>query len=275
MKREINSEGEYERSYIYTALETEPCTVEHFGSNVESFLVLELENMRCIKKNQPGLKEISIEGKWEGSVYENVMIDIYPCTEKTSNATCGTKDEINMHLRGAYFSFYFTRIGIDPRNYDSPDTHYLSSFYTLISNTYFKEIPMMLNLLQVKTDEGWLTNDIVTRNYVQYERTDELVDMRPSEAALSFILRSGDITTIYERSYIKIQDILAQASGLINAGIFVLLIALHSYSTIKFYEELINELFHYKKPGKDVFHSKKQGSRQKKKNKLIFSRDER
>ena len=64
------------------------------------------------------------------------------------------------------------------------------------------------------------------------------------------------MTTRYTRSYIKLQEALGAAQGLISAFMIVFLIVAYPFSRMKFYESLVNEIFSIKATPSSVDPSK-------------------
>jgi len=52
--------------------------------------------------------------------------------------------------------------------------------------------------------------------------------------------------TFWSRSYIKIQDILAELDGLVTVFVIIIALSIHPYIKNKYFEELINEVFDVK-----------------------------
>mgnify|MGYP006976776508 CR=1 FL=1 len=79
-------------------LEMEICTKDHFGSLAHEFENLELSQLYCIKKDQPGLEKVSIKGKFEVDEVSFLRIAFSACNNATSGGTCGTPEEIDQLL---------------------------------------------------------------------------------------------------------------------------------------------------------------------------------
>ena len=97
------------------------------------------------------------------------------------------------------------------------------------------------------TDYGWLLKGEKAEEYVKLTGTEEFFDLKPDPDGIMYqtITVADRLQSSYDRSYIKIQESLAQAQGLITTVMIVLILCLAPYSRLKFYEALMNEIFHF------------------------------
>jgi len=245
MRRQKNADGSVDLIWKDIALKTEVCTEAHFGDIAENFANLQLTQLYCLALDQPNLKEVSIEGMYESDVFDYIQISAKQCNPGTSRVPCGSDEEIEALLGGGgYFAIYFTNRAVNTKNYKAPTHRYRDVSFTMFGNNYYKEIHMYLNHLEIRSGTGWLTTDESSQKYVQFGSIDETVALKQKEGSmLDFQIRTGKIVQVYNRSYIKIQDIAAQANGLSSVALIILLIFVTPFSNLKFYESLINELF--------------------------------
>jgi len=268
LSRERQPDGSLLESWSSVPLEYETCTTAHFGEMGAKFADIELNELYCIKKNQPALDEIVVQGVFESPVFQYIQASIKACDNTTSGGTCGTPEELHYYLGGGFFATYFTNTAIDPKDYNNPNIKYRDSYYSSLTAPYYKELTLYLAHLEVKSDVGWLTEDEKIESFIKFERNVEnLMFRQDMGAVLNFVVRVDKIKTHYERSYTKISDVFAQVNGLGSAVIIAFAFFLRPYSDIKFNESLINELFDIKTPhGMD---KKDKGGKGEKKNKKV------
>jgi len=268
MRRKTSSDGSVELDWTSTTLETETCTESHFGNLGSNFANLQLDALYCLKKEQPGIDAVTIQGMYESDAFDYIQISVKECSNSTSNDTCGTQDELDALLGGGgFFAIYYSNLAINSEDYDDPTTGYRDSGFTMFGNNYYKQLYMWLNHLDIVSDSGWLTESEHTDSFIKPGSIDETVTMKTMSSMLDFQMRVGKVSTVYSRSYIKVQDIAAQANGLTSVVLVLMLIFVTPYSNLKFYESLINALFDVKTLKKDSA-IKKSGKKQKKNKKV-------
>jgi len=252
LSREVQPDGSLAEIWSSVPLEYETCSTAHFGHLGSKFADIELDELYCLKKDQPALDEIVVQGVFESPVYQYIQASIKACDNATSSVTCGTPKELQHYLGGGFFATYFTNIAIDPKSYKQPNVTYRDSYYSSLTYPYYKELTLWLNHLEVKSDVGWLLKDEELESFISFEKTVENLNFRQDMGSvLNFVVRVDKIKTHYERSYTKISDVFAEVNGLGAAVIVAFAFILRPFSDIKFNESLINELFEIKAPDTD------------------------
>jgi len=227
-------------------LDLEPCSKSYFGELGDSFSYYELSTMYCLSKDQPNLqKRMTVLGKPESSEFQTLQIMGFLCDSSTSTVPCGSDQEIKNAL--GFFQLQYSNTAVDPMNYDKPVTRFRDSYFTSTASDSTKEVDLWISPLEMKTDDGWLTNSYMTENYVQPTKVAEYLSQRSDgDPFFYFFIQAGGITTQYTRSYIKVQDIAARVNGIISFSLVMLIIMVTPYVRLKFYEELIHDLFDVK-----------------------------
>ena len=246
----------------YLPLELERCQVGHFGDLAEKFSYVELDQMYCLKKEQPALNGSNpiLEGNFESPVFQNINIEFKICDNDTSTVTCGTEEEIANVLDGGFISLSFSNIAIDLTDNKNPLKLFRDGYFTTIGTTFSKSVSLYLQQLEINTDSGWLTTDYHTENYVKFDEIQEMFTFGTQRNFAYFAVRLGNVKKHFNRSYTKVQDVIAKVNGLIAVAFTLFVIVLAPYVRLKFYEALINEIF-------DIKLTKGKSSKEKKKNK--------
>ena len=227
-------------------LDLEPCTKAYFGELGESFSYYELSSMYCLSKEQPNLqKHLSILGKPESPTFQTLQIAGYLCDSSTSTIPCGSKQEMDDAL--GFFQLQFSNTAVNPVNYEKPVTRFRDSYFTSTATDFTKEVDLWISPLEMTTDDGWLTESDTTESYVQFNKVSEFISQKgDSDPFFYFFLQADGVTKQYTRSYIKVQDIAARVNGIISFALVLLIILVTPYVRLKFYEELIHDLFDVK-----------------------------
>jgi len=242
--RTKNSAGIITTNSVDTVLDTEDCTPKHFGESGNQFSDLPLDQLTCIKHKGP----IAIEGAHDSKIWKSLQVSVLPCNSATSSVTCGSDDELDYYLGGkGYFAAYFTDMALNSKDYHDPITGFRNNMFTLFGNKGYKEIYFMLDHVELTTDIGWFTKDLSEESYIKYNGFTETTSADTSDdALLKLSMRISSTTKHVTRSYIKIQDIFAQANGLATVALMALLFVMTPYANLKFNESIINELFEIK-----------------------------
>ena len=227
-------------------LDLEPCTNSYFGELGEAFSYYELSCMYCLSKEQPNLqKYLSIPGKPESPTFQALQIMGFLCDSSTSTVPCGSDQEVKDAL--GFFQLQYSNVAVNPMNYDKPVTRFRDSYFAPAASDSTKEVDLWISPLEVATDDGRLTNSYSTESYVQPSKVAEYLSQRSDgDPFFYFFLEVNGITTEYTRSYIKVQDIAARVNGIISFALILLIILVTPYVRLKFYEELIHDLFDVK-----------------------------
>lgn len=253
--------GTVEIIYEEIPLELETCQADHFGELADEFSYLALDQIYCLKKDQANIQtEYPIlQGSFESPVYQSIYIYFQECNNETSTVTCGTQNEINAKLEGSYLSLVFSNMVVDLTDYKNPLKKFRDGYYTTVGNSYYKELTLSLDQLEINTDSGWLTTNYKTEPHIEFGDIQELFSLTSKSSFAYFSMRLGNVMNHYNRSYTKIQEIIAQVNGIVTIAFTILFIVLAPYVRLKFYEALINEIFDIK--------TQKRRSKNKKSNK--------
>lgn len=125
-----------------------------------------------------------------------------------------------------------------------PEKKFKDAQFTTFGRKYFKEYQIWVKHIEVKSDQGWLLEDEITMRTYGFDFVKELVDFRDlGDTFLEVQFRASPFYTYYERSYIKLQDIFGNLEGLVSVFLIEIAVAVLPYVKLKFYEDLVNEVF--------------------------------
>jgi len=242
----MNDDGSWTKEQEYLDIDVEDCTPAHFGVNQDVLGDVDFTMyVYCLSFVQPKLDKLILQGVEDLTTYHGLMINIVKCQNST---TCASDKEIEEKLTGAWLNLVYIQSAINPQNFSNPNQKFVSFYYTMVTPRLFKSAAIKLTHLNVIDDDGWLFETKKVHNFIKVNPPTEFFDTVPSEDGVlwSGYIDLGQMYTTYERSYTRVQTVLAQIQGSATAIILALIILLHPYSKVKFNETLINELFDVK-----------------------------
>lgn len=119
-------------------------------------------------------------------------------------------------------------------------------YFIPISVGILRTIARYISSTEVRSDDGFLFPTKNTHSYPTYYNDKEsyLFDFE-GDKILSFILRKYHSSFIYERSYKKIQDVLAEIGGFIQTLYIFFLVFSYPFISKKYYEKIVNLIFNF------------------------------
>lgn len=241
-------------NWVVNQLELETCKINKFPTEYNQiFNNLPFNNYYCLKNTS-----FSLFGTFLNEEYQYIMLKFYECKNSTLEINdvpnnngnkilpkaviCKPKSLIDEMLAGTFFSLAHTDLTLDPSNYTHPNQIYAGDSYTTVSNKFFKEMHHYLKIINLETDKGWLITDIHRNQYLQLDYIKEMTDFRKAENFLSYTIKLSTRIETYSRSYLKVQNVAANAGGFLKMISIVCLILSYYYNKTKFYEFIASEL---------------------------------
>lgn len=204
----------------------------------------QINNLLCIS-NESQI-EPALQSTWDGPLYRNVLINIYPCTNSsTSQTICKSSEEIQNYLNFANFAMYFTNLAVNPNEFEKPITSFGKQLYTPISATTLTYIEMLFGHLDFLSDDGFLFEDLTNRQSASYLSNRQILSFNPT-MVVQIDLKLDKIKTTYTRNYQKIQNVLADVGGIIQSLIVLGNFFILPLVELKFRLTLANSLFTFK-----------------------------
>ena len=194
----------------------------------------------CLKKQQTHLSKIKVKTKQASYM----SVNFKRCNTTATN-TCASSNAINARLANSLFGRVYSDWKIDPFNYKQPIQRYYRADWNGVLLTQTRVVYLYLATTEFTSDNGLILPSLNTRNVVTVQSTevDEASSLPDGTFSILSIANSGN-KIVYSRSYIKIQDVLAQIGGLCSGFIFIVGLLVKPYSKVKMYENLINKAFH-------------------------------
>lgn len=204
----------------------------------------QISNLYC--PSLDSLNEYALQSTWDGPVYKNVLINIYPCVNSSSNGnSCKSPEKIVAALNNGNYAMHFTTLTVDPNNYNKPTTIFGKDIYTPISASTLTYIEMNFEHLYLSTDKGFLFKEIEELHYVSYLSNRQVLSFR-SDMTVQIDMKLDKVITTYIRNYDKIQNVLANIGGFLKALMIIANFLLQPFINLNFKLTLANENFHFK-----------------------------
>jgi hypothetical protein len=249
----------------YDQIPLERCTEKHLPNDNEELKKFfqyghhsKLDQLLCIKKENA--TDFKLSGDFVGGNYKFIEINLYPCqnSSEPDSIICKPWEVIESYLYTGYFAFYSVDSLIDVSNYVNPIKKVGLDFFTEIGLTMQRSINRYLRSNKVTTDDGWIIKENRTE-----ESTSHVVDretfslIKPENIQksllLRFIVRKSLYEKQYERTYMKIQQVLAYMGGFLNIMFYGLLFLSTPFVKKNFNDRIINTLFDFEeKPLEDI-----------------------
>ena len=262
--RGINNAKETEISVI-------KCSDYKFQIIPQYFKSLPLKNLYCINET-----DIRLQGQFKQNVWEYVNVRFSKCINSTSNNfSCKSETEINNALKGGFIGIFLTDFNILPNNYSYPYHIYGKNIYNTFSINYHLSYWIFLKSIELKTDSGLIFSNIKSMKFFALEDTKPDIDYREGNIFLTMVFRNSPKREVFERTYLKIQDVAATISGMINLSliigeilVYIIRLTLYRFYFIQFFNP-DNKIFNYKRNDKNIISSKNRNSFILKKTKLL------
>ena len=180
----------------------------------------------------------------EKNIWYGIFVQACQNDSIINNNNCYSKEDIknfvNLKFPSSYITFINSEIQIE--NYNNPINYSPYTISTTIKNNEFFAHHINLQPLKIKTKNGLIFDNIVEERSYRFESL-ELQTFSTSEpifASFYFWLQSN--LYVYERNYKKIQNIMSEIGGLINACLVlgkIINFLINKYIILLDFEELL------------------------------------
>jgi hypothetical protein len=220
---------------------------DYIGTLFESYP--DIEKYFCTK---PGARNLTIYNKFGDLVngYGFVNLFINKCSNSSlyyNGKNCADSTTINSALSRGFFAFVYVDNIINHDNVTNPYESYIATEVFDMSTTIFQRIYFTLKNVYYETADGFVFD---TSNTVQFTQQDYIrlyADNRPSgiypETYSSIFIQASGKADVYNRSYVKLQSLLANIGGVVNGIITLANILVYILTTKLNSVNLIEHLF--------------------------------
>ena len=200
--------------YNITLLDVDRCDVNDFGIDYQDlYKNLDFSNMYCIKNLNHDLF-----GSYSDLNYSFITLKLYPCVNSSeSSIICKSKEDIDYYLKGTFFAIEYQSFNFDPSDYKRPIKPIIVDYITTVTSTYLQEVYIFLKKFLIKTDHGYVFEEVKENNYTKFDYSNNLLNFKTnSKYFLQVNIRMSTNVEEVLREYTKIQTILGYIGGFIT-----------------------------------------------------------
>jgi hypothetical protein len=182
-----------------------------------------------------------------------------------ANKTCKAPQEIKDMLKYFFFYLYHVDSYIDLNDHENPRKQFITqSTVTLSKSTYRKQFVSVKNTI-INTDNGILIEDVSSDNFPQLDQYhSELAVGDDQLLILELDFETSHLMDVYDRSYIKVQEIMAEVGGFFKFLITIATLLVKLFSNNKLYisigDKYVDHTTQNNKLGLPSLHSMNQDS---------------
>lgn len=211
----------------YHSIEINQCQSENFLSKDRELInnYKKLSSFSCIdwKSKEMNYDMYGLYGD-QINLYRMNAVLVYQCTNDTNTkANCFSIEEIDKRLNNAYLE-YFTLSSYLLHENKSPITKIISTVRLSLSNMNYKRIWLGLSQIEYSTDFGMVFENLEKETYynlIKYNEESKLLNKDSVNKGNDFFsilsFQNHPVFTSYMRTYLKLQDILANIGGIVEA----------------------------------------------------------
>jgi hypothetical protein len=208
VKIEVNNQNGVVNNTYYDIVK---CEKRHFPNfSEEKIKSIGLTNYYCIDN-----QNINIYGFWNEESLSTLRIQLKKCKSRT---TCKSEEEINKWLdKPLWFNLYVQNSLIDLTDSKNPIKYFVQNIYKAVKKELYKYLEIYIKQSEIKSDFGIIFEDYSTVKANSVGETQlDFSNIDEEGILFSFHIYPSSDTTIYERNYVKCQNIAANMGGIIK-----------------------------------------------------------
>ena len=206
--------------------------IESQYKNKASFNVL--DGSLCFKEED----NIFFRNKFTKIDSDYIYVSIYPCNPLVRKCA----SDLDSLLKNFYFFTSTINSYVDINSYEQPIKYYFDNYVVLNSVDFFKKAYLSITNNTIVSDNGWLLEEKVEFKYAQLVdfKIETMMYYPGVTPVCAFNFDSPNIVDNINRSYMKVQDLLAKVGGLINASIILMKLLTFHYIRFQYLMNLID-----------------------------------
>jgi hypothetical protein len=242
----------------YFPLIVEPCTAEHVSQYGDLFRQdVYFDRSYCVNQNKfinttrtsenqmQSDREIFFQNEFASMNSSFISYYGHVCINSTDNGnSCAPQSEIDSFLDSLNVIYSYLDSYVNLYSYDNPSTYYLNRWVSSINKYLSKTVFHRVKNTRIMTDSGILMQDDIfdEKKTLQYDRLIPDV-MGVPNSIFDLIIEGTRIQDIHYRSYIKVQDIIANVGGLLSFMLTISNMLLSPFQEIELNLQLLNRLY--------------------------------
>lgn len=185
-----------------------------------------------------------LEGEYGAPKFADLQLRIDICQNTTTKTNCKPDRYIREKMSLLFLHFLYTDTYQDSSDFSQPiKTVLLSSLLKGASTTYRRDY-LIYRLVDYLTDSGWILSDEKTQNSYQVSSFNNDVAPNPeTQIFYNIIVSLNAIKDIYNRQYVKLQNIAANVGGIIKFFFVFLKIIIIYVTKIPLIESLYDKYY--------------------------------
>ena len=183
-----------------------------------------------------------LEGEYGQKKWRTLNFKFSKCRNFSNYNNCLNQEEIDEYLQSGYVDIFMTDQMIVPKDFKNPTKIYGKNIFDSINGKEYMDYWIYLKRLEVQTDEGIVFDQIVKTSVLSFEKTSTMKYSLLDETFLQVILRISINKDIYDRTYMKLQEALANVGGMVKI-IFTIGEILNYLTKIILYRNYILQFF--------------------------------
>ena len=204
-----------------------------------------------------------LEGEYGQKKWRTLNFKFSKCRNFSNYNNCLNQEAIDKYLQSGYVDIFMTDKMIVPKDFKNPTKIYGKNIFDSINGKEYMDYWIYLKRLEVQTDEGIIFEQIAKTSVISFEKTSTMKYSLLDETFLQVILRISINKEIYDRTYMKLQEALANVGGMVKI-IFTIGEILNYITKIILYRNYILQFFNM-----DYFKAIKNNKKNIKYNKLV------
>ena len=157
----------------------------------------------------------------DGYSFLNIYINKCVNSTKENRTNCVSPNIIDKKLSQTFLSLVNTENDIDSNNFIDPIVPFTNNQLLPISSTIFKTYVKEINSIIFQTDDGFIFENLDSRNTYRTDKIIESVDLRGSNTLFpgtfsQILFRCSGKTEIFSRTYLKVSTTFAYIGGMLQ-----------------------------------------------------------
>lgn len=237
----ITRKGDGITELAQNSIEIIKCSEKRIEILPNYFKGLDLKNVYCFKN----ASNIFIQGDFGRESWIYLDFSFRPCVNTTKNSNhCKSLESIKTELDGGYMGLFISDTTIEPSNFTYPNAIYGKNIYQTFSMRNFRDFWLYFKTIQVISDNGWLMENKIINNFFNFDFEKETWDYRDTDNGFfKLAIRCSSSRLVFERTYIKVQEIAANVGGIVKFLLICGEILVYYFRQLKYKEYLLNCFF--------------------------------
>ena len=202
-----------DNSYIFKEKEIPitSCSNYSFKALSDYFKGLNLKQLYCAN-----FSGYFLEGEYGQKKWRTINFKFSKCRNNSNYNNCLNEKDIDNYLQSGYVDIFMTEQMVVPKDFKNPIKIYGKNVFDSINGREYMDFWVYLKRLEVQTDKGIIFDQIEKRSVLSFEKTSTMKYTLLDETFLQVILRISINKDIYDRTYMKMQEALANVGGMVK-----------------------------------------------------------